>query len=80
MPISIILHVQDEDPVLCEVEQIPDPKDVTISVMNPRKRDGKDLHYVMAGVTNLIWPLRRINFIQVLPSEEEDKIIGFVRE
>jgi hypothetical protein len=31
-------------------------------------------------VTDVIWPLDRIAFIEVIPGEEEEQIIGFVRE
>jgi hypothetical protein len=28
----------------------------------------------------VVWPLHRINFIEMLPSHEDEKLIGFVRE
>lgn len=77
---SIIVHIHNEDPVLCEVEDLPTPTDQIITVRNPRKRDGKDLTYIDARVTTVIWPISRINFIEVLPGEEEEQIISFVRE
>ncbi|NMC54362.1 MAG: hypothetical protein GYA48_12085 [Chloroflexi bacterium] len=77
---SIIVHIHNEDPVLCEVDDLPTPTDQIITVRNPRKRDGKDLTYVDARVTTVIWPISRINFIEVLPGEEEEQIISFVRE
>ncbi|KPL74352.1 hypothetical protein ADN00_13715 [Ornatilinea apprima] len=77
---SIIIHIHNEDPVLCEVEDLPTPTDQIITVRNPRKRDGKDLTYIDARVTTVIWPISRINFIEVLPGEEEEQIISFVRE
>ena len=42
--------------------------------------DGVSIHYLDEGVSTVIYPLRRINFIQVLPSAEEEDVIGFVRE
>ncbi len=77
---SILIHIQNEDPVLGEVDELPGPSDVLITVKNPRKRDGKDLAYIDPAVTTVIWPFNRINFIEVLPSEEEEDIITFVRE
>jgi hypothetical protein len=35
---------------------------------------------LVEGVTTVLWPLARIHFIELMPTEEEDKIIGFVRE
>ena len=80
MPYSIVLHLSGEEPILAEVEELPKPTDVVIAVNNPRRLDGKDLHYLAEDVITVIWPLARLNFIEVLPSKEEDEIIGFVRE
>lgn len=80
MAITVIIHIKNEDPIVAEIEEMPILADKLIIVTNPRKRDGKDLHYIDADVTTVIWPWDRINFLEVLPSVEEDKIIGFVRE
>lgn len=80
MPFNVILHVANEEPVLGEVEELPTPLDNVIIVNNPRKRDGKDLHYLDSRVTQVVWPWRVLNFIEILPSEDEEEIISFVRE
>ncbi|HEY9077384.1 MAG TPA: hypothetical protein VIO61_12700 [Anaerolineaceae bacterium] len=77
---NVILHILNEDPVLGEIDQLPSPSDYLILVKNPRRRDGKDLPYLDANVSTVIWPVTRITFIEVLPSGEEDEIITFVRE
>ncbi|MCB0103888.1 MAG: hypothetical protein H6635_14585 [Anaerolineales bacterium] len=80
MPYSIILHIPNEASVLCEVEALPGPSDTIITVINPRQKDGKDLHYIDAETAKVIWPLVKIGFIEVLGDAEDDKIIGFVRK
>lgn len=80
MAITVIIHIKNEDPIVAEIEEMPILTDKLLIVTNPRKRDGKDLHYIDTDVTTVIWPWDRINFLEVLPSVEEDKIIGFVRE
>jgi hypothetical protein len=80
MPITIQIHVNNEDPVVAEVEALPGPQDTLLVVMNPRLRDGKDLRYVAQNVTSIIYPMARINFIQILPSGEEERVVGFVRD
>lgn len=80
MPFNVILHIANEEPVLGEVEELPTPLDNVIIVNNPRKRDGKDLHYLDSRVTQVVWPWRVLNFIEILPSEDEEEIISFVRE
>ena len=47
---TVILHIQNEDPVVGEIEQMPQPIDRLLVVKNPRRRDGKDLHYIDASV------------------------------
>ena len=77
---TILLHIQSDDPVLGEVDELPAPTDALIVVKNPRRRDGKDLYYLDANVTTVMWPVARVNFIEVIPTGEEEEIIGFVRE
>jgi len=77
---TVLIHISNEDPVLGEVENLPASNDTTIAVKYPRRRDGKDLPYLEANVSTVIWPMTRINFIEVVPSGEEEDIITFIRE
>ncbi|MCP5100051.1 MAG: hypothetical protein GY943_31240 [Chloroflexi bacterium] len=78
--VSIIVHISNEDPIVCEVDEIPKPTSVYVQIHNPRKRDGKDIHYLDEDVTSIIVPWHRINFIQLLPSGDVEEVFGFVRE
>lgn len=80
MSYTIVIHVSNEEPVVAEAEELPGPDATLITVKNPRRMDGKDLHYLDDNVVTVIWPLSRINFIEILPTKEEEEIIGFVRE
>jgi hypothetical protein len=80
MPISIILHIQNEEAVIGEVDELPSPTDLLLTVTNPRRVDGKDLHYLTENVVTVVWPVHRLNFIEILPNKEQEEIIGFVRE
>ena len=77
---SVIIHVSGEASVLGEIEELPKPTDTIIVVSNPRLRDGKDIHYLEQNVVKVIWPLVKIALIEVLESQEEESLIGFVRE
>jgi hypothetical protein len=77
---TLLIHVTNDDPILCEVDEMPSPSDQLIVLKNPRRKDGKDLPYIEANVTALIWPMGRVTFIEVMPSGEEEEIITFVRE
>ncbi len=77
---SVIIHISNEDPICGELDQLPTGNDTVITVHNPRRRDGKDVHYLNNEVLTVIWPINQVAFIEVLPSEGEERIIGFVRE
>ena len=80
MSITIQIHISNEEPVVAEIEALPAPTDNLLIAQNPRLRDGKDLRYLAANVTTMIVPLRRVLFIQILPSSEEERLVGFVRD
>jgi hypothetical protein len=76
---TVLMHILNEDPILGEIEKLPDPSDTIVILKNPRRKDGKDLYYLEANVTTAIWPISRLVLIEVMPTVEEE-IIGFVRE
>lgn len=80
MAFSIILHISGEASIVGEIDELPKNTDTIITVNNPRLRDGKDVHYIEPNVTKVIWPLAKIGLIEILESEEEEALIGFVRE
>lgn len=81
MSFSIIIHILNEQPILGEIDELPSPEDNIITVHNPRGKDGKDVNYIDEQVSTVIWPLEKVSFIEILPSQEaEEDIIGFVRE
>ena len=77
---TVMIHISNEDPVVGEVDKLPETTDTILTLKNPRRRDGKDIFYLDANVTTVIWPIHRIVLIEVIPTSEEEDIIGFVRE
>ena len=80
MALQVLLHIHNTEPVLAEIDELPDTADTMIKVSNPRQRYGKDLHFIAPNVVTVYWPIERLSFIEIMPSEEEEEIIGFVRE
>jgi hypothetical protein len=80
MAFSIILHISGEASILGEIEELPKLTDTMVIVSNPRLRDGKDIHYLEQNVVKVIWPLTQISLIEILENQEEEDLIGFVRE
>lgn len=81
MPILVVLHILNSEPIMGEIDELPAPSDNIIALHNPRHIDGKDINYIQEQVSTVIWPIEKINFIEIMPGEEEEEdIIGFVRE
>lgn len=80
MPYTVMIHVLNEDAVVGEVDQIPDPGDQVIVVNNVRRRDGRDVSYVLPETNTVIYPWTRVHCVEVLPSEAEKEIVSFIRE
>ena len=80
MAYTVILHITGESSILGELDELPKPTDTIIAVNNPRLRDGKDIHYLEHNVVKVIWPIDKIGLIEVLESQDEESLIGFVRE
>ncbi|MBP7693462.1 MAG: hypothetical protein KA764_16185 [Anaerolineales bacterium] len=80
MAVQVLIHIANEDPILAELEQLPGNADTCLIALNPRARDNKDLRYLAPNVTQVIWPLSRVTFIEIMPASEDEKIVGFVRE
>ena len=77
---TIVVHIANEDAIVCEVDALPESTDQFVTLQNPRRRDGTDIHYLDEDVTSMIVPWHRINFIQLLPSADTEDVVGFVRE
>jgi hypothetical protein len=73
MALSVILHISGEPSIVGEIDELP-------KLSNPRLRDGKDIHYLEHNVVKVIWPMNQVALIEILESEEEENLIGFVRE
>lgn len=80
MAFSVIVHIGDEDPIQAEIDDLPASSDTLIILHHPRRRDGKEIHYLQDDVTSVIWSISQISFIEILPSESDHKLISFVRD
>ena len=78
--LTVIVHINNEDPILGEIDDLSSPGDQLVILKNPRRKDGKDVHFLEASVSTIIIPIHRINFVEVMPTGVEEEIISFVRE
>lgn len=70
--ITLLVHIRDTEAIKLDVEEIPSPNDTVLVGKNPREKTDKEVAWVEDGVTTLIMPWWRINFIEVLPSAEDE--------
>jgi hypothetical protein len=80
MSTTVIVHIRNAEPILAEIEELPQASDTLIQLSNPRQRDGKDLMFLERNVVNVIWPLAEISFIEILPGETAEDVVSFIRE
>ncbi len=80
MPHTVMIHLLNEDAVVAEIERIPEPGDQVLIVSNVRRRDGRAVSYVLPETNMVVYSWTRIHCVEILPSEKEEKIVGFVRE
>lgn len=80
MSTSVIVHIRNAEPMLAEIEDLPQPADTIIKLNNPRQRDGKDLIFLERNVVSVYWPLAEISFIEILPGETAEDVVSFIRE
>ncbi len=71
--ITLQIHIANSEPIKLDVEDMPQMSDIAIVGSNPRDRQERELTWVDDGVSTVIIPWSRINFIQVLPDQEADE-------
>ncbi|MDX2160654.1 MAG: hypothetical protein SF162_04950 [bacterium] len=69
--ITLLIHINNQEPIKLDVEQMPNPTDQAIVGKNPREKTDREVPWVEDGVTTVIFPWWRITFIEVLPSESD---------
>jgi hypothetical protein len=80
MPLTVLIHLMSEDPIVAEMDKAPEASDQFLICENPRRRDGQDLSYVLPEIRSLIIPIHRIHSVEILPGGEKEKVVTFVRE
>jgi hypothetical protein len=80
MPYTLLVHIENEDAVVGEVEELPDPSAQYIALRSPRLRDGREVTYLLAETNVVLYPWNRVHSVEILPTEEDEQIVTFIRE
>jgi len=70
--ITLLLHVQNAEPVKVDVEELPSPTDVAIIGKNLRDRTDREVNWIEDGVKTVLIPWWRITYVEVLPGAGEE--------
>lgn len=71
--ITLLLHIANSEPVKVDVDELPSTTDTLLYCRNPRERSEREVTWIEDGVTTIIFPVNRINFVEVLPAEDESE-------
>lgn len=81
MPIRALIHIVSEDPVLGELDEMPDPTHMFLRVRNATRKDGKPLELVDDRATSIAYPWSRVTFVEFFNEESaRESVMGFFRE
>jgi hypothetical protein len=78
---KVIVHLLNEDPIVAELERLPEPEDTSITVFDPRREDGKPITYLRDGSTAVIFPMHRVSSLEIFAEERApEEEVTFYRE
>ena len=77
---TVIVHIRNAEPMLAEIDEMPQLTDVLIKLSNPRQKDGKDLIFLDHNVVTVYWPWDEISFLEILPGDTAEDVVSFIRE
>ncbi len=77
---TVIVHLLNEDPIVAELERMPEPGDTSIYILDPRRTDGKPIRYLSDATSTVIFPMHRISSIELFDEERaaEEDITFFI--
>jgi hypothetical protein len=70
--ITLLVHINNAEPVKIDVEELPRTTDTAIIGKNPREKTDKEVTWIEEGVSTVMFPWWRITFIEVLPSADDE--------
>ncbi len=72
---TVIIHLLNQDPIVADMEMLPNESASFVAFTNPRLRDDKNVPWATPGARSFIFPWSRINFIEVMTSKEEESSV-----
>jgi hypothetical protein len=80
MAIRVIVHIVDEEPFVADVEEMPTPSATCVFFKNPSALDQKKVRWTLGPVQSVMFPMSRINFMEIPIINPGVDVQGFVRD
>ena len=81
MSLRVTIHLHNEEPFIAEMEEMPMPTALYVTLTNPRTREGKPVPWQSNGATAFLFPWSRITYIELMVrAEDAGEIEKFFRE
>ena len=71
--VSLLVHLANSEPIKLDVEEMPKPTDHVLIGRNPRDASDREVSWVAENVRMVLLPWWRINYVEILPSEEDQE-------
>jgi len=80
MPERAIIHILNDDPIIGDIEKLPDGTDQWLTIRNPERRDGKPIPYLEANTMAIVLPIHRITFLELISGEVAENVVTHFKE
>ena len=64
---NAVLHISNEQPLLCDLFELPGPTDVALRLTNLRSLDGRRPVFVDDSKAVFLFPYHRVSFVEIPP-------------
>jgi hypothetical protein len=81
MAIRVVVHINNEEAFIADLDALPDQNATYIYVKNPRTRDNKQVPWSTERLRAAMFPMARITYIEeVVTQADEREVERFYRD
>ncbi len=80
MTVQARIHFYNQDPIRGMLLEMPSVRDTLVRVQSPLQDNNIEVEYLHTGVSVIFVPVNDIKCIEILPEDDGDDLVSFVRE